>query len=113
MKWIRYYKKIDDELVAEEFTKFGSWGTDGRIYTDFLEWQESKKWDTEKGNTVCDYEEVDIPSVEWLQNNIDANNQTVKSIEKETQEFKEMLYKHSRGYKVDTIIDKIKDNEVV
>lgn len=107
--WIKFYKTINGELVAEEYIKHTSWLSDDNILGDFRDWEHSTKWIQDPSDTVYDYEFVDLPSEEWLQNNIDRNNKDIKHIQVETQQFKAMLYKHTRGYKVETIIEKIKE----
>jgi len=107
--WIRYYKTLNGELLAEDYMKNKDWLTSDRIQEDFEDWVKCVKWVKDPPSTEYECEFVDLPSVEWLQNNIDRNNKDIKHIQVETQDFKEMLYKHTRGYKVETIIEKIKE----
>jgi len=107
-KWIKFYKTINGELVAEDFWDYGEWSSDMQIEEDFIDWRDGLMWKKEPPNSKCGYEEVDIPSKEWLENTIDGNKTYIKKIKSENDEYNKMLYKYSRGYKVETIIKKIK-----
>jgi len=107
-KWFKFHKTINGKLVAEEYTEYGEWAKPQRIYEDFLDWKEGVMWKQEAPNSKYEYCEVDIPSKEWLENVIDRNKSLIFKVESENSVFNNMLQKYTIGYKVKTLIEKIK-----